>query len=326
MAGSAGGRGTGGSAGGGGTSGTGVGGHAGAGGAIATAGAGGAAGGQGGVGGAGGAIDPVVARGEYLTKNVLGCMGCHTPMGGTAFSGTDCFVKNGTSCLSSPNLTNDNTGLKMYTDQQVKDAFTKGKDPEGGTKYLFSVMPYYQFANLSDGDATAIVAFLRTLPGVVHMVQANTAPYDVQPTAPENVPVAPADLPAAGAAAGPTNGKYLATLACVTCHTVDAMVTAGMPKHIDATKAFQGGRLVSTTVAMVARMVQSGNLTPDATGLMTWNVSQVATAITTVKDKNGATICGMRALANLAPSDASDIGTYLLSIPAVANPITMTCQ
>jgi hypothetical protein len=34
----------------------------------------------------------------------------------------------------------------------------------------------------------------------------------------------------------------------------------------------------------------------------------------------------MRALANMTASDAIDIGTYLLSIPAVANAITMTCQ
>jgi hypothetical protein len=59
---------------------------------------------------------------------------------------------------------------------------------------------------------------------------------------------------------------------------------------------------------------------------MTWNVSQVAAAITTAKDKNGVTICGMRSLPNMTASDAIDIGTYLLSIPAVANAITMTCQ
>jgi hypothetical protein len=34
----------------------------------------------------------------------------------------------------------------------------------------------------------------------------------------------------------------------------------------------------------------------------------------------------MRALANMTTSDATDIGTYLLAIPAVANTITMTCQ
>ena len=95
---------------------------------------------------------------------------------------------------------------------------------------------------------------------------------------------------------------------------------------IDATKAFQGGKTVNATVNGTAKTVQTSNLTPDATGLMSWNVSQIATAITAGKDKNGATICGMRALANMSSSDAIDIGTYLLGIPAVANAITMTCQ
>jgi mono/diheme cytochrome c family protein len=247
-------------------------------------------------------------------------------MGGAQFSGVDCFVNanSGADCLSSPNLTDDTTGLKNFTKQQIEDAFRLGKDPEDATKYLFATMPYYQFANLSNDDADAIVAFLRTLPAVVHEPQANAGIYAVQPAAPQNAPVNPANLPGASPVAGPTNGKYLATLVCVTCHTVDTAATT--PKIIDATKAFQGGKIVNATVANVAKMVQTSNLTPDATGLMSWNVTQVAAAITTAKDKNGAAICGMRALANMTPSDATDIGTYLLAMPPVANTITMTCQ
>lgn len=79
-------------------------------------------------------------------------------------------------------------------------------------------------------------------------------------------------------------------------------------------------------VAIFCRHAGSILLVPDATGLMSWNVSQVAAAITTGKDKNGATICGMRPLATMTSSDAIDIGTYLLGIPAVANAITMTCR
>jgi hypothetical protein len=248
-------------------------------------------------------------------------------MGGPPLSGRDCFRSN-PGCLSSANLTNDDTGLKKLSDQQIKDAIRKGMDPGAQGKYLFSVMPSYQFANLSDADADAIVAYLRSVPGVVHAVQANVNPWDVQPVAPEWLPVIPSELPAASTAVGPANGKYLATLACVTCHTVEATVITGMPRHIDATKAFQGGLLI-TNVAIPGggtKTVQSANLTPDATGLMSWNVSQIATAITAGKDKNGATICGMRALGMLNPSDATDIGSYLLSIPPVANTITMTCQ
>jgi len=264
----------------------------------------------------------VVARGEYLVKSVLGCVGCHTPSGGASLSGSDCFVNSGGSCLSSANLTNDASGLLNLTDQQIKDAFMLGKDPRSPGKYLFSNMPYYQFANLTSADADAIVAYLRTVPGVSHTVQAATAPFDVQPSTPDWAPVDPATLPAAGAAAGPANGKYLATLTCVTCHTVNA---TGSPTHIDATKAFQGGKTVNATVNGTAKTVQTSNLTPDATGLMTWNATQVAAAITTAKDKNGVAICGMRALANMTTSDATDIGSYLLAIPAVSNTITMTC-
>ena len=210
-----------------------------------------------------------------------------------------------------------------FTDQQIKDAFRKGIDPADSTKFLFANMPYYQFGTLTDTDANAIVAYLRTVPAVSHTVQAPTAPFDVKPAAAEWAAVDPTALPSAGSAAGPANGKYLATLACATCHTVNA---TGTPTHIDAAKAFQGGKIVTTTVSGASKMVQTSNLTPDATGLMTWNVSQVAAAITTAKDKNGTAICGMRSLANMTASDAIDIGTYLLSIPAVANTITMTCQ
>jgi mono/diheme cytochrome c family protein len=286
-------------------------------------------------------------RGQYLVNSVLGCAGCHTPQGGAQLSGVDCFVKTApsttgaagagggagvggaggagvTPCLSSANLTNDPTGLKNLTDQQIKDAFTKGMDPDETGKFLFATMPYYQFGTLSSADADAIVAYLRTVPAASHTVQANTAPYDVQPSAPEWAAVDPTALPNAGSASGPANGKYLATLVCATCHTVT--VSGANPLHIDATKAFQGGKLVNTTVGGTPKTVQTSNLTPDLTGIMGYNATQVAAAITTDKDKNNATICGMRALANMTTSDATDIGTYLLGIPPVANTITMTCQ
>jgi hypothetical protein len=58
---------------------------------------------------------------------------------------------------------------------------------------------------------------------------------------------------------------------------------------------------------------------------MGWTAADVATAIKMGKDKNAKTICGMRSLPNMSDQDATDIGTYLTSIPAVANAITMMC-
>src|SRR6185295_4926047 len=68
-------------------------------------------------------------RGSYLVNSVLGCIGCHaTPKTDTqpakVLGGNDCFAKDtGGGCLASANLTNDATGIKDLSDQQVIDAF-----------------------------------------------------------------------------------------------------------------------------------------------------------------------------------------------------------
>jgi mono/diheme cytochrome c family protein len=292
------------------------------------------------------------ARGEYLVKSVLGCVSCHTPQlpGGGGLdnskflSGNDCFAKDSSGgCLASANLTNDSTGLKDLTDTQIKNAFTKGIDPEagpdGGVQYLFSQMPYYQFANLTDDDASAIVAYLRTVPAVVHETT-NTGTFVSQPSAAQWLPVALADFPnalAVDSGANVANGKYLAALACATCHTPNTAATS--PLQLDVSKAFIGGKKYNTTVAALdggasndggstTKEIQSSNLTPDSTGLLNWTPAQVVTAIKQGKDEAGRTICSpMRSLPNISTQDATDIANYLLGLPPVANPsITETCE
>lgn len=287
------------------------------------------------------------ARGQYLVKNVLGCAGCHTPQlaggggvdNGKFLAGNDCFAKDSSGgCLASANLTNDETGLKNLSDTQIKDAIRKGLDPEpsadGGIQYLFAQMPYYQFANLSDDDANAIVAYLRTVPAVSHEAS-NTGTFATQPSSPQWAPVAPSALPNAvavdGGSTSVANGKYLATLACVTCHTVNTSATA--PLQLDATKAFQGGKKYNTSIAgpdggSVTKEIQSSNLTPDTTGLKGWTAAQIVTAIKSGQDEAGRTICSpMRPLPGISAQDATDIANYLLGIPALPNPsITETCE
>jgi mono/diheme cytochrome c family protein len=308
--------------------------------------------------GDGGALTAEQTRGQYLVKSVLGCAGCHTPSlpgGGGAdnsrfLGGNDCFTKDPTTgaCLASANLTNDETGLKNLTDQQIKDAFTKGIDPEqpdGGLQYLFAQMPYYQFASLTDSDAQAIVAYLRTVAGVSHEHPANGGPFATQPTAPQWLPVALADLPSAAidAGTGAGNGKYLSGLMCATCHTVNT--SSKSPLQLNAARAFLGGKEFTTSVTVVvdggasdgggdggstatlSKTIQSTNLTSDPTGLQGWTVQQIVTAIKAGKDEAGRTICSpMRPFPGLADQDATDIATYLKAIPPVANALTETCE
>jgi mono/diheme cytochrome c family protein len=297
--------------------------------AAADAGAGDGGGGDGATGDTGQSAAAAM-RGQYLV-GVLGCANCHTPkVAGTTMpdptmtlAGVDCFVST-PGCLSSANLTPDmDTGIGGFTDQAIADAFRTGKepDPKDAGKYLSSRMPYYQFANLSDPDAMAIVAYLRTLTSVKHAVKEPTAPFDVAPTSAEWTAVDPAKLPAPGASApaDAANGKYLATVMCVTCHSPAA---TGTPKHVTEATAFQGGQSSSVMSNGMTVMFDSANLTPDSSGLAGWTAPNIVTAIKTAKDRMGKTLCApMRANAAISEADATAIGDYLLSIPPVAHPV-----
>lgn len=117
----------------------------------------------------------MVKRGEYLTT-VAGCNDCHTP--GTLFGAPDFSRKLSGSELgwSGPwgttyarNLTPDpETGLGKWTDDQIITAFRTGQRPDGTT--LRPPMPWQDFAALTDEDARAVVALLRSLPPIVHKV------------------------------------------------------------------------------------------------------------------------------------------------------------
>jgi hypothetical protein len=89
--------------------------------------------------------------------------GGDTPVAGTAIYG--------------PNITPDNAmGIGGWTDAQIIGAMRTGLDDQGAT--LCWVMP--RFANMSDAEAAAIVAYLRSLTAV-----ARTAPDGVCPPDPD---------------------------------------------------------------------------------------------------------------------------------------------
>lgn len=122
------------------------------------------------------ADDATVARGKYLVT-LGGCQDCHTP--GHFFGKPDAarvlggsevgFEIPGLGVFYGPNLTPDKaTGLGGWTDAQIIAAFRTGARPDGRT--LAPIMPWRALAVLTDQDAAAIVAFLRSLPPVSNMV------------------------------------------------------------------------------------------------------------------------------------------------------------
>src|SRR5579883_875054 len=199
-------------------------------------------------------VNPV-DRGRYIMNNVGLCTFCHTPLNadGTRdmtrlFAGWDCLVDltpndPTTGCLSSANLTPDpTTGLGMWTDAQIMNAFRNGMDNQGMP--LAPVMPYWAFHNMMDADAMAIVAYLRTLTPVSHKVTAKQPPWTTIPAAtpidPNAIPMPAANAPNHDSA---VRGRYLASMIglCVDCHSPMAAMNA--PTPIDTTKLFSGGRI-----------------------------------------------------------------------------------
>jgi mono/diheme cytochrome c family protein len=118
------------------------------------------------------AMSPV-ERGRYLTT-IMSCNDCHTP--GYFYGSPDTTrVLSGSEIpwggpwgvAYSANLTPDpQTGLGEWTDEQIMTAIRTGARPDG--RQLAGIMPWANFAHIEDEDLRAIVAYLRSIPAVVH--------------------------------------------------------------------------------------------------------------------------------------------------------------
>lgn len=111
---------------------------------------------------------PTAEYGAYLAGPVAHCMECHTtfgphgPMMDTHLgAGGNVFVGPWGESVS-PNLTPHEDGIADYTDDEVKAMIRQGVRPSGHP--MLPPMGYGYYANMTDEDVTAIVAYLRTLP------------------------------------------------------------------------------------------------------------------------------------------------------------------
>jgi mono/diheme cytochrome c family protein len=171
-----------------------------------------------------------IARGRYLAHHVANCIECHSDRS-TAYGlpvkpgreGVGGFVWDDRigfpGVVAASNLTPDpETGLGSWTDGEIVRAMREGVDREGNA--LFPIMPYKHFRNMSDDDAGAIVAYLRTIPSQKYAERPRTL------NAPLNLVVKFFPQPVETAVPSPdpkdhlAYGKYLTTIAvCVECHT-----------------------------------------------------------------------------------------------------------
>ena len=137
-----------------------------------------------------------VERGQYLA-HIMDCGGCHhtgaftpEPNLETPLAGSDIgFEIPGMGVFYPPNLTPDQeTGLGKWSDAEIITAFTTGVRPDG--RQLAPMMPWMSYAHITADDATALVAYLRSLKPVKHKVPGPFTATD-KPTAPYFTVVAP---------------------------------------------------------------------------------------------------------------------------------------
>jgi mono/diheme cytochrome c family protein len=116
-----------------------------------------------------------IARGHYLVQ-IGSCTDCHTP--GTFYGAPDTtrFLSGSELGWTGPwgtsyprNLTPDmETGIGKYTEDDIVNVIKKGHKPNGAP--ILPPMPWPNLANLTDEDAYAIAAYLKSIPAVVHKV------------------------------------------------------------------------------------------------------------------------------------------------------------
>jgi hypothetical protein len=265
-----------------------------------------------------------VARGEYLANNLLGCVHCHTarnhedyslPAVGPAFAGGDCLDElagfPGEMCM--PNITSDReTGIGAWTDDEILRAMREGISRDGVA--LFPMMPFDAYRYLSDDDAYAVIAYLRTLPAVSRATPETVVRFPMSvvvkllPT-PLEEPVPPVSRQDEVA-----YGNHLATIAsCKGCHTVDVDELAG-----------------GKSFPLPSGPVTSPNITPDPTGVLPEDYEGFVRLFrqfspeneaSTVIDPGHLTVMPWRAFAGLKDEDLQALFAYLKTVKPVENAI-----
>lgn len=211
-----------------------------------------------------------IARGRYLANHVTICIDCHSerdwqyfaapPVPGSEGKGGEVFPEEAgfPGTLIAPNITP--AALGNWTDGDIIRATVSGVNKSG--QALFPLMPYSAYAQMTEDDVHALVAYLRTLPPIDHIpprsslkfpmsIIVNTIPKPYQK--PE--PVDRSNTLA--------YGKYLTTIAaCAECHTQQ---DHGQPlPGMDYAGGFD-------FPLPTGKHVRSANITPDMqTGIGSW--------------------------------------------------------
>ncbi len=261
-----------------------------------------------------------LARGRYLVETVAGCFDCHTEH---EYVNGQWTIKPGMqgagriypsaylplpphSEVVAPNITPDReTGIGSWTDAQMEEAIQHGV-AKGG-RSLFDLMPYWQFAVLSQEDIKSMIAFLRTIAPVHHALPTTRLPFPVHTVKqPPLVEPLPKD-----ASPEVRRGWYLTRIAgCSDCHT-PLLPNGKRP----ASMVFAGGLPFHGPFGVVVSL----NITPSSAGIGSMTEAEFSRTLHTGRvDGTGRLLSPVMPydrFKNLKPADIRAIYAYLRTVP-----------
>jgi mono/diheme cytochrome c family protein len=219
-------------------------------------------------------------RGKYLVNGIGACSNCHTPRGQGGVLALDKLLSGGPQTFNDPaytvkgsNLTPDpETGLGKLSDADIKREITQGKRPDG--TQLAPNMPYSVYGVLTEGDLTAIVAYLRSVPPIQNAVQAPVYKADIKFT---QYPPATKSMVEADLNDPVKRGLYLTAVGhCVLCHS-----RQGPDGSMNYSSGLGGGgRKFGPQGAVIA-----ANLT--SKGVAAWSDAEIKRALTEGVSRDG---------------------------------------
>jgi mono/diheme cytochrome c family protein len=263
----------------------------------------------------------LVARGEYIVRNVAVCGHCHAadpqknPDG--PLSGGYAFKNWRMGTVRASNLTPDNeTGLGRWSEAEIVRAIRNGEDREGDL--LTPVMPYEWFQGMSDRDALAIARYLKSLRPVRNLVENDhNFIYGIAKTFVLKVKSGTSRAaPQRGTT--PKYGEYLANHVslCADCHTP----RSGVQMQPQRDQLFAGD--ASPPEGFPAN---PSNLTPDEeTGIGRWSEADFIETIRTGKNPDGHDLNKFMPypqMKRMTDDDLRAIYRYLRELPAIRNKV-----
>jgi mono/diheme cytochrome c family protein len=266
-----------------------------------------------------------IERGRYLANHVAGCVPCHSPGdvtkpgdptppdqvgAGRDFGNLPGFPGHVRASNISPDKAH---GLGDWTDGEIVRAMREGVDRAG--RPLFPMMPYGTLhEHLSDDDALAIVAYLRSLPAQANDPGPMVVDFPVSMfvrLAPRPLDQAPPPTPSDKLA----RGRWLLRMAlCHDCHTPSDGKGHKLPgKEYAGGGQFQmpGGGILYTP-----------NITSDkATGVGSHTDDDLLRVLNEGVNKAGRTLYMMpwQAYKGMTDDDKRALVAALREVPAVTN-------